>query len=124
MVRTNWLALASLIAICGMAALKGSIATINSARQGAETASLSEADIESDTPTTKADKLDVNSFDEAPAKLLVHTIPIVVTEPSPTPAAEKVTKIIGRHWHERYARMSRRSGRNYRRGRTIHRTRK
>ena len=66
MVRTVWLALVFLIGICGLAALKVSVAT-----RAKQDAAFAETTIGANTnqdPLTKADKLEVSYFDEATDK--------------------------------------------------------
>jgi hypothetical protein len=112
MVRTVWLALSFLIGVCALAALKISIAT--PAKQEAAFAdTANEADLLHDA-LTKADKLLVSDAEEAPEEKLVTSIPIVTPKITSQPPAEKITKIISRHWHEGYAKMTKRSARNRR----------
>jgi hypothetical protein len=109
MVRTVWLALVFFIGICGLAALKVSIAT-----PAKQEAAFWDAAIEADVSQhflSKADKLEVNSIEETPDKKLVHTIAIVPLLVAPKPE-EKIIKISSRHWHEGYAKM--RSQKNHR----------
>jgi hypothetical protein len=109
-VRTVWLALVCFIGICGLAALKVSIAP-----PAKQEAAFWDAAIEADVLQhflSKADKPEVNSIEETPDKKLVHTIAIVpplVAAPKPE---EKIIKISSRHWHEGYAKM--RSHKNHR----------
>src|ERR1035437_2839515 len=120
MVRTVWLALVFLIGICGLAALKVSVAT----RAKQETA-FAETTIGANTnqdPLTKADKLEVSYFDEVPDKKVVRLIPIALPQAARLTPPEKSTKIISRHWHEGYAKITKRSARNRRvASRTKHR---
>jgi flagellar basal body-associated protein FliL len=106
MVKTVWLGLVFLIAIGGLIAYN--FAT--SAKH--QTASADPAAVNADTrgaPSAKADRLDVNYLEDLPDKTSVHTIPIVLSEPAAKAGPEKVTKIISRHWHEGYARITKRS---------------
>jgi hypothetical protein len=104
MMRTVWLALILLIGICAMATLKVSIAT--SAKQEAAFADTAiEADVSHDA-SVKADKLEVNYIEEAPDKKLVRSITIVPPPVAAPKPREKITKIISRHWHEGYAKMT------------------
>ena len=120
MVRTVWLALSFLIGICALAALKVSIAT--PAKQQAAFAETTIGANTDQAPLTKADKLEVSYVDEAPDKIVVKAIKIVPPEAAPRPP-EKITKIIGRHWHEGYAKITKRSARNRRdASRTKHRS--
>ena len=78
MVRTVWLALVFLIGICGLAALKVSVAT-----RAKQDAAFAETTIGANTnqdPLTKADKLEVSYFDEAPDKKVVRLIPIALPQ--------------------------------------------
>jgi hypothetical protein len=105
MVRTVWLGLAFLIATCGLVTFKISIATL--AKQ--QIASADETTMTADrdaAPTIKADRFDVNYLDDVPAKTSVHTISIVIPQPAPKARPEK---IISRHWHAGYARVTKRS---------------
>jgi hypothetical protein len=109
-VRTVWLALVFFIGICGLAALKASIAT-----PAKQEAAFWDAAIEADVSQhflSKADKLEVNSIEETDDKKLVHTIaivPLLVVAPKPE---DKIIKISSRHWHEGYGKM--RSHKNHR----------
>jgi hypothetical protein len=110
MVRTVWLALVFLIGICGLAALKVSVAT-----RAKQDAAFAETTIGANTnqdPLTKADKLEVSYFDEAPDKKVVRLIALPQAAQLNPP--EKITKIISRHWHEGYAKITKRSARNRR----------
>ena len=119
--RPLWLALVFLIGICGLAALKVSIAT-PAKQDAAFSDDKSDADI-SQEASVKADRLDVNYIEEAPDKKPVQTVAIVLKPAvSPNPR-EKITKIISRHWHEGYAKMTKHSKRNRRlASRTRHRS--
>jgi hypothetical protein len=108
MVRTVWLGLAFLIAICGLVTFKISIATLAKQQIASGDATTMTADRDA-APSIKADRLDVNYLDDLPAKTSVHTISIVIPQPAPKARPEKITKIISRHWHEGYARVTKRS---------------
>jgi hypothetical protein len=84
--------------------VKVSIAT--SAKQEAAFADTAiEADVSHDA-SVKADKLEVNYIEEAPDKKLVRSITIVLPPVAAPKPREKITKIISRHWHEGYAKMT------------------
>jgi hypothetical protein len=127
MVRTVWIGLVCLIAICGLTAYKVGFAA--AARNQADSAAplAVVADVQavvasSDGPeikdglATKTDRLDVDYLQDVPGKTLIHTIPIVISNPA-TPAAkadpdkastpEKSTRIVSRHWRSSYARYTR-----------------
>ena len=107
--RPVWLALSFLIVICALAALKVSVVT--PAKEPAafdETAVSTNAD--QDHPLFKADKLEAH-VDDAPDKKVVRLIPILLPEAT-QPEPEKTTEIISRHWHEGYAKMTKRSTRD------------
>jgi hypothetical protein len=112
MVRTVWLALVFLIGICGVAALKVSVAT--RAKQDAAFAETTIGTNTNQDPLTKADKLEVSYFDEAPDKKVVRLIPIALPQAAQLNPPEKISKIMSRHWHEGYAKITKRSARNRR----------
>jgi hypothetical protein len=114
MVRTVWLALVFLIGVCGLAVLKVGIAT--PAKQQAAFAETTIGANADQLPLTKSDKLEVPYVDDEPGKIAVKTIRIVLPEAAPKPP-EKITKIISRHWHERYAKMTARPRRDRKRPR-------
>jgi hypothetical protein len=107
MVRTVWVGLIFLIAICGLVAFK--IGTATSSKSVASIDIPAEPADEETAPSVKADRLDVNYQDVVPDKTSVQTIPIVIPAPAPKAQPEKVAKIIGRHWHEGYAKITRRT---------------
>lgn len=112
MTRTIWIALVFLIFICGLAALKVSIAT-PAKQQDAFAGVTVGANLE--PVLSKADKLNVSYVDEdAPEKKPVRLIPIAlpkVAEPEPQ---EKVSRIISRHWHVGDSKVMKRTARDYR----------
>jgi hypothetical protein len=95
MKRTVWLALGFLIVVGALAALKFKIAT-----PAKEQAAFADTD--------------VSYVDEAPDKKVVRLIPIALPTTAPPGPREKVTKIISRHWHEGYAKVTKRFARNRR----------
>lgn len=74
-----------------------------------------------DGPAAKTDRLDVDYLQDLPKQTLVHTIPIVISNPgipakaeSEKAAPEKATKVTSRHWRASYARLTRRHYRHQR----------
>jgi hypothetical protein len=115
MVRTVFVALVFLIGISALAAFKISIAT--PAKQQAAFTETTVGVSASQSPFSKADKLDVSFVDDAPDKKVVRLIPIVLpssAQPAQSEPPEKVAKIISRHWHEGDAKITKRSARNRR----------
>jgi hypothetical protein len=108
MVRTVWLGLVFLIAIGGLIAYNFATGAKHQAAFADPTVAIADTQ---DAPSTKADRLDVDYLEDVPDKTPVHTIPIVLSKPPAKAEPEKVTKIISRHWHERYARITKRSAR-------------
>jgi hypothetical protein len=113
MLRTVWLGLIFLIAICGAIAYRIGFSSTSAHRPASADATAAIADTQ-DAPSAKADRLDVNYLDDVPDKTSVHTIPIILSEPAANAGPEKVTKIIGHHWHEGYARITKRTIRRQR----------
>jgi hypothetical protein len=112
MLRTVWLGLACLICIGGLFALKISFGMPTKLEPAAYDSTIV-ASIDLD-PSPKADRLDASYVDDAPNKIFVKPIAIVSPKADPSPSekvapAKKITKIIGRHWHEGYAKLSSRS---------------
>ena len=113
MKRTMWLALSFLIVICTLAALKAGV-TIPVKQQVAVSADA----MDENAPQVafpKAERLDANYIEDVPDKTVVQTTKIIPSEVTKTATPEppqKVTKIISRHWHERYAKMIRPSVRH------------
>jgi hypothetical protein len=118
MLRTVWLGLGCLICISGLVALKISLAmSTNSGSSVNDPNIIASIDFGA---APKADRLDVSYVYEATGKIFVKPIAVVppqadtslsenvTTAESATPS-KKTTKIASRHWHERYAKMSRRS---------------
>jgi len=136
MVRTVWIGLICLIAICGLTAYKvGFAARANDqAAIAAPVAVIADTQgvaASNDTPETrdglgvKTDRLDVDYLQDVPGKMLVHTIPIVISNPAtPAVSATKVepekisaperTHTVSRHWRSSYARYTRRHYRHSR----------
>jgi|NGEPerStandDraft_6_1074524.scaffolds.fasta_scaffold132649_2 hypothetical protein len=102
MMRLFWLGSVFLAIVCALAALK--IGSATSARQPAAFAEMTEAYVSQD-PLTKADKLEVSNVDDAPDKIVVKPIDIVLPNAAAKPQ-ETNTKIISRHWHEGNAKMT------------------
>src|ERR1700761_1878697 len=87
MVRTVWVGLICLIAICGLTAYKVGFAASAGNRAAAAAplgavvadakavAASSETPDIKDAPATKTDRLDVDYLQDVPGKTLVHTIP-------------------------------------------------
>lgn len=118
MLRTVWLGLGCLICISGLFALKISFGMpAKLVTQPNDPNIVASIDFD---PAPKADRLDASYVEDAPDKILVKPIAIVplkadapssetataTEEESPT---KNGTKIIGRYWHEGYAKLSRRS---------------
>ncbi len=83
----------------------------------------SETSTSNDDPAAKSDRLDVDYLQDLPKQTLVHTIPIVLSNPGvpakaePEKAApEKSSRIASRHWRSSYARLTRH---HYRRQREV-----
>jgi hypothetical protein len=112
MARTIWIALVCLIFICGLAALKVSLATA-AKQQDAFAEPASVADLQ--PVLFKADKLNMPNVDDAaPDKKIVRILPIVpskVTQPAPQ---QKVTRIVSRHWHQGESKFTKRTARYHR----------
>jgi hypothetical protein len=136
--RTVWIGLVCLISICGLAVYKISSAAPAPTQAASADATYADpttliADIRGsqatpdalatqDAPATKTDRLDVDYLQDVPNKTLVHTIPIVISDPAvpaakPDPdkasASDKATRI-SRHWRSSYARLTRRHIRHQR----------
>jgi hypothetical protein len=111
MVRTVWLGLVFLIAIGGLIAYNFATRAKHQAAFADPTAAIAD---NLDAPSAKADRLDVNYLEELPDKTSVHTIPIILLERAAKDGPEKVSKIISRHWHQGYARITKRSIRRLR----------
>jgi hypothetical protein len=110
MKRTVWLTLGFLAAVLALAALKLSIAMPAPVVETTTTGMNNSQDT-----LIKADKLDVSEVDKVPDKKVVRPIPIEITpRPAQPEAREKVTKIISRHWHEGYAKITKRTAHNRR----------
>ena len=76
-----------------------------------------------DDPAAKSDRLDVDYLQDLPKQTLVHTIPIVLSNPGvpakvePEKATpEKSSRTASRHWRSSYARLTRH---HYRRQREV-----
>jgi hypothetical protein len=54
----------------------------------------------------KADKLEVSYVEDVPHKKLLKSITIVLPAETTTKPAEKAVKIISRHWHAGYDKMT------------------
>jgi hypothetical protein len=114
MKRTVWLALSFLTIIGALVAFKVSIATPAKQQAAFADMTMGANTANQDEPLAKADKLDVSYVDEAPDKNVVRLIPIgLPTSAQPEPR-EKFNKIVSRHWHEGYAKTTKRSPRNRR----------
>jgi hypothetical protein len=117
MMRTVWLGLICLISLGAMASLRIASSTPGSADNLA-VAVTTPANLQQD-PLGKADKLQVSSTEEAagtedvPEIKLVTSIAIVPPKAALQPQ-QKTTEIISRHWHEGYAKMTRRPARHRR----------
>lgn len=90
MARTIWLALVFLIGICGLAAVKLSIA--QPAKQQAAFGDVAENSL------AKSDKLVV---EDIPEKKIIRSVAIEPLAAASKP--KKATKIINRHWQDGYA---------------------
>jgi hypothetical protein len=147
--RTVWIGLVCLITICGLTAYKigfaapaknqaasadpsavianADYASTTKVAEATSDAAASKDDVAStevaatkDAPATKTDRLDVDYLQDVPDKTLVHTIPIVLSDPAakaePEKASppEKGTRIASRHWRSSYARLSHRHIRHQR----------
>jgi hypothetical protein len=108
--RPVWLALSFLIVICALAALKVSIATPAKEQAAFDETAVS-TNANQDHPLLKADKLEVSYVDDAPDKKVVRLIPILLPQATQPEPREKTTEIISRHWHEGYAKITKRSAR-------------
>jgi hypothetical protein len=118
MLRTVWLGLGCLICISGLFALKISLAISTKLETPVNDPNIIASMDFGAAP--KADRLEVSYVDDAPGKIFVKPIVVVplkadaspsenvATAQSTTPS-EKTVKIVGRHWHERYAKMNRQS---------------
>lgn len=116
MMRTVWLALFCLISVGAMAALTPSVSGDASPARVTTAANLKQDTL------AKTDKLQVSFIEEAPEKKLVTLIAIVPSKMVSKPA-EKITKIISRHWHEGSAKRIALSARHLRNvSRTKHRS--
>jgi hypothetical protein len=118
MLRTVWLGLGCLICISGLFALKISFGMPTKLVTQPNDPNIV-ASIDFD-PAPKADRLDTSYVEDAPDKILVKPIAIVplkadvslsetVTSTETVTPTEKITKIVSRHWHRGFAKMSRRS---------------
>ena len=114
MLRTVWLGLVCLICISGLFALKISFGMPTKLEPATSDPNIV-ASVDLD-PSPKADRLDVSYVDDAPDKIFVKPIAIVPLKPDASPSEnltateklppiEKLTKIVSRHWHERYAKL-------------------
>jgi hypothetical protein len=126
-VRTAWIGLVCLIAIGGLTAYKIGFAAPARSQAVSAVPAVMIADAQGepaihqtpesrDDPPAKTDRLDVDYLQDVPGKTLVHTIPIVISNPG-VPAAkadpEKAsaserTHTVSRHWRSSYARYTRR----------------
>jgi hypothetical protein len=135
MVRTAWIGLVCLIAICGLTAYKVGFATPAGSQAAAAPLAVitdaqgvtasNDAPETRDGPASKTDRLDVDYLQDVPGKTLVHTIPIVISnpaipaapaaksEPEKAPAPERNTRSFSRHWRSSYARYTRRHFRHH-----------
>ena len=107
------LALSFLIVICTLAALKAGV-TIPAKQQVAVSADAMDENA-SQVALPKAERLDANYIEDVPDKKFVRTTKIIPSEVTKTATPEppqNITKIISRHWHERYAKMIRPSVRH------------
>lgn len=109
--RTVWLGLVFLIAIGGLIAYNFATGAKHQTASAEPTTAIADTQ---DAPSAKGDRLDVNYLEDVPNKTPVHTIPIILSAPAAKAVPEKVTEIIGRHWHEGYARLTKRSIRRQR----------
>jgi hypothetical protein len=108
MKRTIWLAFGFLIVVGALAALK-----IGVAMPSQQAASFSDnvigADMSQDV-LAKADRLDVSYIEDVPDKKAVQTTKIIppktATDETERNPQENITKLVSRHWHERYAKMT------------------
>jgi hypothetical protein len=108
MKRTIWLAFGFLIVVGALAALKAGVAT-PSKQQASLSDNVIGADVSQDV-LAKADRLDVSYIEDFPDKKAVQTTRIILpktlaVEPERNPPG-KNTKIISRHWHDKYAKMT------------------
>jgi hypothetical protein len=111
MVRVFWLAVVCLSGVFGIVAYKIGAAA-SASGQLTIPLSVATADL-LEVPLAKSDRLDADR--PAAATNIIHTIPIIVmpeftaAKVAPKPSsAEKIPKIVSRHWHASYARMARR----------------
>ena len=88
-----------------------------------DTPASSDNPTSSDDPAAKSDRLDVDYLQDLPKQTLVHTIPIVLSNPGvpakvePEKATpEKSSRTASRHWRSSYARLTRH---HYRRQREV-----
>jgi hypothetical protein len=99
MIKTVWLALIFLTGLGAMVAIKMGTAPLASA--GAlQVEPRVQTYVETDTTLTKADKLEVSYVEPvAPDKAVVTPVAILPPKTASKPA-EKITKIVSRHWHD------------------------
>jgi hypothetical protein len=114
--RTVWLGLGCLICIGGVFLLKITFGMPTKLETTATEPNIV-ANIDFG-PAPKADRLDVSYVEDAPDKIFVKPIAIVpqktdvsssdtLTTTEPVTPAETITKIVSRHWHQGFAKMSR-----------------
>jgi hypothetical protein len=108
MKRTIRIAFSFLIVIGALATLKAGFAP-PSKQQASFSDDVIGADLSQDV-LAKADRLDVNFIEDIPDKKAVQTtrivLPKIVTDETEANPREKIPKIISRHWHEKYAKMT------------------
>jgi hypothetical protein len=121
--RTVWLGLGCLICISGLFALKISFGMSTKLETPANDPNIV-ASIDVD-PAPKADRLDASYFEDTPAKISIRPIAIVTQKTDvslsetlatseASPPTEKIRKIVSRHWHQGFAKMTARSARKSR----------
>jgi hypothetical protein len=112
MARTIWIALVFLIVICGLAALKVSIATPAKQQDAFASATIG-ANME--PGLSKADKLNVSYVDDdALEKKSVRLIPIALSKVAEPEPQEKASRIVNRHWHVGDSKVIKRTARYHR----------
>jgi hypothetical protein len=103
MKRTVWLAFGFLIVVGALTALKVGVAKPSNQQVSSFSDNVIGAIVSQDV-LTKADRLDVSYVQDAPDKKIV---PLKTTTDETERAPQKtITKIISRHWHEKYANMT------------------
>jgi hypothetical protein len=111
MKRTVWIAFGFLIIVCTLVTLKARI--VPPAKQQAAFSDDVLDAYASQEASPKADRPDVNNVENVPDKKTVQTTTIVLskraTDDAATNPPAKISKIISRHWHEGYAKMTKRS---------------